>query len=63
MTTQGGKAVFIDTNVLIYAKLALSPFHLTAVNRLKELESQRVRFWVSRQVFVSTFQQCRDLAC
>jgi len=34
MTTQGGNAVFIDTNVLIYAKLALSPFHLTATNRI-----------------------------
>ena len=51
MMTQAGKAVFIDTNVLIYAKLALSPFHLTAVDRLKELDSQRVHFWVSRQVF------------
>jgi predicted nucleic acid-binding protein len=51
MTTHGGNAVFIDTNVLIYAKLALSPFHLTAVNRLKDLSSQQVDFWVSRQVF------------
>jgi predicted nucleic acid-binding protein len=42
--------VFVDTNVLVYANLALSPFHATASDRLRELDEAGVQLWVSRQV-------------
>ena len=42
--------VFLDTNVLVYASLALSPFHAAATERLTALEADGVDFWVSRQV-------------
>jgi len=32
--------LFVDTNVLVYAKLALSPFHAVATERLLTLEGQ-----------------------
>jgi len=51
MTTPAGKSVIIDTNILVYTKLRLSPFHQLAVNRLKDLESQNCEFWLSRQIF------------
>jgi predicted nucleic acid-binding protein len=51
MTSRAVNAVFVDTNILVYAKLALSPFHSTAINRLKNLESQQIDFWISRQIF------------
>lgn len=42
--------VFIDTNILIYANLAMSPFHLQATERLQALDEQRVDLWISRQI-------------
>ncbi len=42
--------VFIDTNVLIYSKLALSPFHSAAVSVLESLSKGGTRFWISRQI-------------
>ena len=42
-------AVFIDTNVLVYAKLALSPFHVAAETWLKRLEAQEVELRIGRQ--------------
>lgn len=42
--------VFIDTNVLVYANLAMSPFHLQATERLQALDEQKVELWVSRQI-------------
>jgi predicted nucleic acid-binding protein len=44
------KAVFIDTNVLIYAKLSLSPFHQQAVEKLQTLEAAETQLWISRQI-------------
>jgi len=41
--------VFIDTNILIYANLAMSPFHRQAIERLQSLDEQRVDLWISRQ--------------
>ena len=40
--------VFVDTNVLIYAKLAKSPMHGTAVDALRNLERAGVELWISR---------------
>lgn len=42
--------IFIDTNVLIYANLALSPFHQEAVATIKMLAASGVQLWISRQV-------------
>lgn len=43
-------SLFIDTNVLIYANLALSPFHVQATERLQELDEQGIELWISRQI-------------
>lgn len=45
-----GSSVFIDTNVLIYANLALSPFHVQALEQLQALDEQGIELWVSRQI-------------
>ncbi len=41
--------VFIDTNILVYANLALSPFHSQAAERLQAMEEQEIELWISRQ--------------
>ncbi|HLO83589.1 MAG TPA: type II toxin-antitoxin system VapC family toxin [Nostocaceae cyanobacterium] len=41
--------IFIDTNILIYANLALSPFHTQAIEKLQTLVEQSVEMWISRQ--------------
>jgi len=38
MTT--GSPVFLDTNILVYANLALSPWHAQAVQRLTALDAE-----------------------
>jgi predicted nucleic acid-binding protein len=43
-------AVFIDTNILVYANLTLSPFHTQATERLQTLEDQGIELWISRQI-------------
>ncbi|MFM6202222.1 MAG: VapC toxin family PIN domain ribonuclease, partial [Dolichospermum sp.] len=43
------KAVFIDTNILIYSNLALSPFHTQAIQRLQYFAYQDIEMWISRQ--------------
>lgn len=43
--------IFLDTNILVYANLALSPFHLQATERLQALAEQRIELWLSRQTF------------
>jgi predicted nucleic acid-binding protein len=50
MATGGGEPVFVDTNVLIYANLARSPFHQVAQERLTVLDEQGIDLWISRQV-------------
>ena len=42
--------VFVDTNVLVYAKLARSAMHLTAVDALRNLDREGADLWISRQV-------------
>jgi predicted nucleic acid-binding protein len=42
-------AVFIDTNVLVYAKVAKAPLHALAQERLRHLDEQGVELWVARQ--------------
>jgi predicted nucleic acid-binding protein len=50
MASGGGEPVFLDTNVLIYANLARSPFHLVAQARLTALDEPGIDLWISRQV-------------
>lgn len=50
MTIMAVSRVFIDTNVLVYANLAQSPFHSQAVLRLRELEKSGCVLTASRQV-------------
>lgn len=42
-------SVFIDTNILVYANLALSPFHIQATERLQALSQQGIDLCISRQ--------------
>ena len=42
--------IFVDTNVLIYSKLALSPFHPAAEAALQKLAADGAQIWISRQV-------------
>ena len=38
MTNGAGSPTFIDTNVLVYASIAQSPLHTTALNTLQAQE-------------------------
>jgi predicted nucleic acid-binding protein len=49
MALMPGSAVFLDTNILIYASFPGAPFHDAARARLSELESDGASFWTSRQ--------------
>ncbi|MCL6750996.1 type II toxin-antitoxin system VapC family toxin [Nostoc sp. CCCryo 231-06] len=42
-------SVFIDTNILVYANLALSPFHVQATERLQAFAELGIDLWISRQ--------------
>ena len=50
MATTGADPVFVDTNILIYAKQALSPFHAAAKTKLYDLDQAGHPLWLSRQV-------------
>jgi predicted nucleic acid-binding protein len=44
------RTIFIDTNVLVYANLAQSPFYKQATERLQAFSEQGYELWISRQV-------------
>lgn len=44
------KALFIDTNILIYANVASSPFHEQARHALQAASQSDRTLWISRQV-------------
>ena len=50
MALTPGSAVFLDTNILVYASFPGTQFYDGARARLTELESDGVLFWTSRQV-------------
>src|SRR5262245_15932127 len=50
MATAAADPVLVDTNILIYAKAAQSPFHSAAVSKLQTLAAAGHPLWVSRQV-------------
>ena len=45
----GPEAVFVDTNILIYAAIPAFPWHPDAVARLSELDAGGGTVWISRQ--------------
>jgi predicted nucleic acid-binding protein len=49
MATTAGDKVFVDTNILVYARSVSSPFHRVAVTRLDDLEDTGAELWISRQ--------------
>jgi predicted nucleic acid-binding protein len=51
MAKTGADAIFLDTNILIYAKQGLSPFHAAAVAKVSALAAAGHSLWVSRQTF------------
>jgi predicted nucleic acid-binding protein len=42
--------VFLDTNILVYARVTQSPFHQAALQVIQQLDESRVELWISRQV-------------
>ena len=44
------RSIFIDTNILIYANLAESPFHESAVAKVTSLDAAGTELWISRQI-------------
>ncbi len=58
------RSVFIDTNILVYANLKMSPFHLEAQQRLQSFDEQGYELWLSRQVlkeYLSAMTRRSDL--
>jgi predicted nucleic acid-binding protein len=50
MAPTAGSAVFLDTNILVYASFPGTSFHIAARARLSELETSGAILWASRQV-------------
>ena len=48
--TGDDNAVFLDTNILVYANVDESPFHQTALQAIQTCYEADVEMWVSRQV-------------
>jgi predicted nucleic acid-binding protein len=48
--TTDGNAIFVDTNVLVYASVANAPLHAIAQQTLQSLNAADVNLWISRQV-------------
>ncbi len=50
MATTAVEPIFVDSNLLIFAKQALSPFHAQATAKLQSLAAVGHVLWISRQV-------------
>ena len=50
MTNLVVSPTFLDTNILIYASIAQSPLHTTALNAIWEREQIGIELWISRQI-------------
>lgn len=50
MMSLTSEAIFIDTNVLIYANIAQAPLHTPALQAIQNYEAQGIELWISRQV-------------
>jgi predicted nucleic acid-binding protein len=49
MTTGVGNALFLDTNILVYASVAAAPLHTTALRAIRQYRRTRA-LWISRQI-------------
>ncbi len=49
MTTTGGNAVFLDTNILVFSAANGSPFQQPARQAIQSLWTQNRPLWISRQ--------------
>jgi predicted nucleic acid-binding protein len=43
-------AIFLDTNILVYANVSESPFHQAALEKIQNLYDTEIDLWISRQV-------------
>ena len=50
MTTGAVNAVFLDTNVLVYASVIASPFYQQALPAIRNYAAAGTELWISRQV-------------
>lgn len=50
MANSDGSAIFIDTNVLVYAAIAAAPLHQVALDTIEHLYNAGADLWISRQV-------------
>lgn len=50
MATMGDNALFVDTNVLVYASVIETPFHEQALAAIKSAYQANRTIWISRQV-------------
>lgn len=50
MAMKAGSALFIDTNILVYAAVEDSPFHDAARHAIQGCVNEGAQLWVSRQV-------------
>ncbi len=50
MATMAADAIFIDTNVLVYAAIESAPLHSTALRAMKRHSAPEAPSWVSRQI-------------
>ncbi|MBD2300659.1 type II toxin-antitoxin system VapC family toxin [Nostoc sp. FACHB-87] len=50
MVTGDANSVFLDTNILVYANVAESPFHQAAIQKIQNFYDTGIELWISRQV-------------
>ncbi len=50
MTTAAADALFVDTNILVYANVTTAPEHHHAVARPTEIDAAGLEAWLSRQI-------------
>lgn len=50
MTTMAADPIFVDTNILVYSTITLSPFHSAALIQLNDLAAAGHPLWISRQI-------------
>lgn len=50
MATTGDSALFVDTNVLVYANVLETPFHARALKAINAARQAGRTLWISRQV-------------
>ena len=50
MATKDDNALFIDTNILVYANVATAPLHEQALRAIEEVYQAGRPLWISRQV-------------